>query len=242
MANHRLYDLKKENIAKQEELVAYNAFYKDYLVRFEAVKFYIENKFLIGDDDLAKIPPSIGGSGVKLDFNLDDLKKNRLLEKQLQLKEWEIDEVIRFFPDDFEFFEKSMNLVKKANSDISLANGNNLKFIPFLLPVFGSDLENIIDRGNYIILKVNPQSRLVATATGWVDKVISYESKNSSVVLRHGFAIKTYYEGLKSVSVKEQQEISKGEVIGVSDDDFVVYRIKIGNQFVPPLSYIISSK
>ena len=240
MANYSLYSLQKENAHKEKELAMYGDFYKDYFTRFEAVNFYLENKFLISDN-LGKVPKSIGG-GTGLNFNLDEIKKDKILSKQLNLRELPIEQIISFLPQNIEPFEESLDLVKKVNSSISLANGNSLRFIPFLLPAFKSDFKSVVDRGNYVILKLNPESEIISAANGRAVRVSSHKANSFSIVLEHGFAIKTYYEGLKDVSVAKEQEVSKGEVVGVSDDEFIIYRIKIGNQFVSPLDYIISAK
>ncbi len=241
MANYNLYSLEKENAHKEKELTMFGDFYKDYFTRFEAVNFYLENKFLISDN-LGKVPKSIGGGGTGLNFNLDDIKKDKILSKQLNLRELPIEQIISFLPQNLEPFEESLNLVKKVNSGISLANGNSLRFIPFLLPAFKSDFKSVVDRGNYVILKLNPESEIISAAKGRTIRVSSHKANSFSIVLEHGFAIKTYYEGLKDVSVAKEQEVSKGEVVGVSDDELIIYRIKIGDQFVSPLDYIISAK
>jgi murein DD-endopeptidase MepM/ murein hydrolase activator NlpD len=65
----------------------------------------------------------------------------------------------------------------------------------------------------------------------------------NSVIIDHGMGLSTLYSHLNSISVKPNQEVKKGEVIGVSGTtglaggDHLHFGIAINGQFIDPVEW-----
>ncbi len=252
ITKYQIAKLKSSNALQKEKIDLYINFYKDYFSQLEIMKFYLDNNFLVGGDSARKhfietgeMPEPIeglGGKKIKLDFDLNRIKANEVKKKKNALESLDNQQVIALFDNNSAYLNKSINFFNEITDSFEVNKNNNLEYLPFLFPVASNYLYKIQERKNYVVLMLKEKSNIFATAKGKIIRIEQGKNNRSLIVLKHKLGIETYYDGVEKVSVKKDQEVLKGEILGEnSEESLLIYQIKIGNEFIPPLEFIISS-
>lgn len=105
-------------------------------------------------------------------------------------------------------------------------------------PLNGSSDNNGVDITTF------PGAEIRATAPGTIEEVKWDEEQGLTMVIHHKYGFSTTYSHCQRATVKVEQKVSKGEVVGYvgktgnTNIHKLSYQIKIGMEFVDPLPYL----
>jgi murein DD-endopeptidase MepM/ murein hydrolase activator NlpD len=117
----------------------------------------------------------------------------------------------------------------------------------YVTTAFGSNLSGKTDQVNFypgVDIVTFPGAEIRSTAPGTVTEITWDEQFGITVKVRHKYGFSTVYSHCQRVTVKEEQKVSKGEIIGYvgkTGDTMrhkLFYQIKIGMEFVDPMPYL----
>lgn len=88
-----------------------------------------------------------------------------------------------------------------------------------------------------IYFKMYEGSKAVATGNGNIDSITEDEKYGTLIEIDHGNGYHSYYYGKGLIMVEQGQEIGDGDVLIYfnEDDNYFVYLIKNGNEYVDPM-------
>jgi len=116
-----------------------------------------------------------------------------------------------------------------------------LNRIPSILPVSNY---KIIEKNEGIDIISKPNEEIKSTSSGIVEKIDEDVYYGIRICIKHNIFIRTYYNNIKKILVKEKQKVSKNQLIGYTDSMNMLsnvnlfYQLKIGNKFINPLPFI----
>ncbi|MBN2434031.1 MAG: M23 family metallopeptidase [Spirochaetes bacterium] len=150
---------------------------------------------------------------------------------------------------------QELKTTKEVLKKIKVFLSNRKKIIentPSIWPAEGylvkssNDLHNGIKstRQNGVTISTFPGAEIKAAAPGTVSDVLWDDEYGLTITIVHKYGFSTIYSHCQRATVKVDQKISKGEIIGYvgktgnAMDHKLFYQIKIGMDYIDPLPYL----
>ena len=103
-----------------------------------------------------------------------------------------------------------------------------------------------IQRGFHrgIDISAFPGAEIKATAPGKVESIKWDSERGLTISIKHKYGFSTHYSHCQRISVKKDQKLSKGDLIGYVGKTgkaaryICFYQLKIGTEYVDPLPYL----
>ena len=157
----------------------------------------------------------------------------RILEEKLKAEEKELEAV-------------SSSLNSKTEELNAVNEKKDSAYLPKKYPMRGNGVIEIPqedeDEGNPLpptamYFKMYEGSKAIATGNGNIDSITEDEKYGTLIEIDHGNGYHSYYYGKGLVMVEQGQEIGDGDVLiyFTEDEDYFVYLIKKGNEYVDPM-------
>ena len=244
---------KKHEIATKTKIIekyrnqteAYYALLKDYSIYLANPLDKIVTQF--GPLTSGKKQKNIGGPEVALKPEQQiDFVHNTIKTKS---DEWEntitnLEEQTRLISVAHESTKSSMKKIVAINEEFRTKNKDSFfKDIPNFLPISLTESHLVTDNKNIYSFNLDDKKEnVIATAPG---KVIAVNQKTNEqkvvfeVVVQNAYGIRTIYDNLDNISpnIKKTYSLKKGEIIA-QDRNFFDYKIKIGNKFINPNTFV----
>ncbi|MGI6168181.1 MAG: peptidoglycan DD-metalloendopeptidase family protein [Christensenellales bacterium] len=104
-------------------------------------------------------------------------------------------------------------------------------------PVLGSVSEGFSQNGRGILFVGTEQSKVVASADGYVSQMGEDERYGRFVAIKHGAGVETFYYGLETVEIKEGKIVSRGQTLGAGTAQ-VFFEVRQDHVAVDPVGYM----